>query len=91
MSNLLVRKSLELFEYNDFKKDVDNIFGCSKKINIYEAKKQLVSNKDLTEQNVLGRTVEKRYALKPKKKNKQESTAFTEEDFKKFEQEYIDQ
>lgn len=142
MSNSLIRKSLELSGYNDFKKEkkkkknkhngykgtlelipakhriisskektnINNIFGWSKKVNIYEAKKKLESKKDLTEENVqnllllssnhldqhtvdkvLKRAVEKRYTKKLKKKKKQESTAFTEEDFKKFEEEYIDE
>ncbi|XP_015188085.1 PREDICTED: active regulator of SIRT1-like [Polistes dominula] len=95
------------------KTNINNIFGWSKKVNIYEAKKQLKSKKDLTEENVqnllllssnrldkhmvdkvLKRAVDKRFAKKPKmkkKKKKQESTVFTEEDFKKFEEEYIDQ
>ncbi|XP_043486140.1 active regulator of SIRT1-like [Polistes fuscatus] len=142
MSNSLVRKSLELSGYNDFKKEkkkkknkhngykgtlelipakhrivsskektnINNIFGWSKKVNIEEAKKRLESKKDLTEENVqnllllssnhldqhmvdkvLKRAVEKRYTKKLKKKKKQESTVFTEEDFKKFEEEYIDE
>ncbi|KAL2714426.1 active regulator of SIRT1-like isoform X1 [Vespula squamosa] len=42
-----------------------------------------------TVDKVLKRAVKKRYIPKEKKKTKQESTAFTEEDFKKFEQEYV--
>ncbi|KAL2738160.1 active regulator of SIRT1-like isoform X1 [Vespula maculifrons] len=44
-----------------------------------------------TVNKVLKRAVKKRYIPKEKKKAKQESTVFTEEDFKKFEQEYVDQ
>ncbi|XP_046830265.1 active regulator of SIRT1-like [Vespa crabro] len=140
MSNSLVRKSLELFEYDDLKKEkkkkkhnsykgtlelipakhriisfkektnINNILGRSNKVTVYEAKKRLESKKDLMEENiqnllllssncldqhtvdkVLKRAVKKQYIPKKKKKPKQESTAFSEEDFKKFEQEYVDE
>ncbi|KAK2587691.1 hypothetical protein KPH14_003808 [Odynerus spinipes] len=44
-----------------------------------------------TVNKVLKRAAKKRHVAKEKKKVKQETTAFTEEDFKKFEQEYVDQ
>ncbi|XP_076172270.1 active regulator of SIRT1 [Ptiloglossa arizonensis] len=44
-----------------------------------------------TTNKLLNRAVKKKYIPKKEKHKKPESTAFTEEDFKKFEQEYIDQ
>ncbi|XP_043678247.1 active regulator of SIRT1-like isoform X2 [Vespula pensylvanica] len=89
------------------KTNINNILGRSNKVTVYEAKKRLETKKDLIEENiqnllllsnncldqhtVLKRAVKKRYIPKEKKKAKQESTVFTEEDFKKFEQEYVDQ
>ncbi|XP_017875023.1 active regulator of SIRT1-like [Ceratina calcarata] len=43
-----------------------------------------------TANKLLERAVRKKHIPKPKKK-KEEATAFTEEDFKKFEAEYVDQ
>lgn len=40
---------------------------------------------------LLDRAVKKRYIPKKEKPKEPEATAFTEEDFKKFEQEYVDQ
>nr|XP_050860944.1 active regulator of SIRT1-like isoform X2 [Vespula vulgaris] len=89
------------------KTNINNILDRSNKVTVYEAKKRLETKKDLMEENiqnllllssncldqhtVLKRAVKKRYIPKEKKKAKQESTVFTEEDFKKFEQEYVDQ
>lgn len=40
---------------------------------------------------LLSRALRKRYIPKEKKPKEPEATAFTEEDFKKFEKEYVDQ
>ena len=40
---------------------------------------------------LLTRALKKKYVPKEKKSKESETTAFTEEDFKKFEKEYIDQ
>lgn len=42
-------------------------------------------------QQLLDRAVKKRYIPKTQKPKEPEATAFTEEDFKKFEAEYVDQ
>lgn len=44
-----------------------------------------------TANKLLNRAVKKRYIPKSKKPKEPEATAFTEEDFKKFEKEYVDQ
>ncbi|KOC60065.1 Active regulator of SIRT1 [Habropoda laboriosa] len=44
-----------------------------------------------TANKLLDRAVKQRYIPKARKPKESETTAFTEEDFKKFEQEYVDQ
>ncbi|XP_033350753.1 active regulator of SIRT1-like [Bombus vosnesenskii] len=44
-----------------------------------------------TTNKLLSRALRKRYIPKEKKPKEPEATAFTEEDFKKFEKEYVDQ
>ncbi|CAK9806750.1 Active regulator of SIRT1 [Anthophora plagiata] len=44
-----------------------------------------------TSSKLLDRAIKKRYIPKAQKPKEPETTAFTEEDFKKFEQEYVDQ
>ncbi|XP_012274230.1 active regulator of SIRT1 [Orussus abietinus] len=135
MSNSLVRKSLEILNYEkDLKQgkkkkerskstldlipakhrtvsrrkaDTTAVLRRSSKITVHEAKKQLCSKTDPIEENVqrllllssghldtetfdkhINRAV-KQYVPKKEKPAVPETTAFTEEDFKKFEQEYI--
>ncbi|XP_078041612.1 active regulator of SIRT1 [Augochlora pura] len=42
-------------------------------------------------EKILDRAIKKKYIPKKEKSKEPETTAFTEEDFKKFEQEYVDQ
>ncbi|OAD52588.1 Active regulator of SIRT1 [Eufriesea mexicana] len=141
MSNLLVRKGLELLGYeknvkqekrkkkhtkykgtldlippkhrilskND-KTDLGTILGRSSKVTVYETQKKLAVQEDPTDENVqrllmlsnncidpdttnklLNRAVKKRYIPEAKKLKKPETTVFSDEDFKKFEKEYVDQ
>ncbi|XP_031839848.1 uncharacterized protein LOC116430193 [Nomia melanderi] len=140
MSNLLVRKGLEILGHEenlkqekkkrkhvkykgtldlippkhrilskDDKTDLGTILGRSSKITVYETKKKITGLKDPTDENVekllmlstnriesntaekfLNRATKKKYISKKQKPKEPEATAFTEEDFKKFEQEYID-
>lgn len=141
MSNSLVRKGLELLDYEKTikrekkkrkhanykgaldlipakhrilsgsdKSDLGTILGRSSKVTVYETQKKLATQEDPTAENVqrllmlsknhidqntinklIDRAVKKRYIPKPQKPKEPETTAFTEEDFKKFEQEYVDQ
>ncbi|XP_076383942.1 uncharacterized protein LOC143258751 [Megalopta genalis] len=89
--------------------DLATIFKRSRKVSIYETKKKLASEKDLTDKNVerllmlsknrintnvtvklLDRAVKKKCIPKKEEPKEPETTEFTEEDFMKFEQEYVD-